>query len=257
MKLESFRPRVVKALKGVARRLGVEVSRRREGEEYPSDFSPADIETIEAVRPYTMTGPVNVFALIRAVEYIVAAGRQGAIVECGVWRGGSMMAIAKTLLRLGEADRDLYLYDTFEGMTAPTAVDASHDSASAAERFNAMSGSGEKWCYASEEEVRQNLFATGYPREKLHFVRGPVEETLSKVAPDRVSLLRLDTDWYESTKAEFECLYPKLVEKGVLIIDDYGHWKGARKATDEYFAAHGIVPFLMRVDYTSRVVLKT
>ncbi len=252
-----LRPKVAKAVRGFIHRLGFDITRRADGGGYPSDFSASDIEVIEAVRPFTMTGPAAMFALIRAVEYVVAAGLEGSIVECGVWRGGSMMVIAKTLLRLGAADRDLYLYDTFEGMTPPTQEDASHDNSFAVARYDALTSANEKWCYASEEEVRHNVLGTGYPKERIHFVRGPVERTLTELTPDRIALLRLDTDWYESTKAELEILYPKLLRKGVLIIDDYGHWKGARKATDEYFSAHRIVPYLMRADYTSRVVIRT
>ena len=86
------------------------------------------------------------------------------------------------------------------------------------------------------------LHGTGYPPERIHFVRGPVEETLPAGAPDEIALLRLDTDWYESTRHELEHLYPRLAAGGVLLVDDYGHWEGARKAVDEYFADHGDRP---------------
>lgn len=91
----------------------------------------------------------------------------------------------------------------------------------------------------------------------LEFVIGPVEETLITKVPERIALLRLDTDWYESTRAELEYLYPRLVVGGVLIVDDYGHWKGARKAVDEYFAALGNdAPLLNRLDYTGRMAVR-
>lgn len=107
------------------------------------------------------------------------------------------------------------------------------------------------------EEVRSNLLGTGYPAERVTFVKGRVEDTLPRVLPGPIALLRLDTAYYESTKRELEQLYPLLVLGGVLIIDDYGHWKGARRAVDEYFAASGLRPFLHRIDYTGRLVLKT
>ena len=87
--------------------------------------------------------------------------------------------------------------------------------------------------------------------ERIHFVEGKVEDTIPAHAPERIALLRLDTDWYESTRHELEHLYPRLSRGGVLIIDDYGHWQGARQAVDEYFGdAHAAL--LNRIDYTAR-----
>jgi O-methyltransferase len=141
-------------------------------------------------------------------------------------------------------------------MTPPTGDDLRHDDSSAEDQFRALSDRGEKWCYASLDEVRRNLAATGYDPRNLHFVKGPVENTIPEGAPNEIALLRLDTDWYESTKHELLHLYPRLAPRGVLIIDDYGHWKGSRKATDEYLQANGIVTMLHRVDQTSRMVIK-
>src|SRR5207244_6492838 len=109
------------------------------------------------------------------------------------------------------------------------------------------------WAYAPIEEVESNLRGTGYPPDKLHFVAGRVEDTLQRYAPDRIALLRLDTDWYESTRHELVHLFPRLTDGGVLIIDDYGHWAGSRKAVDEYFATEGRRPLLSRIDYTGRI----
>jgi O-methyltransferase len=108
----------------------------------------------------------------------------------------------------------------------------------------------------SEQAVRELVLSTGYPEERLHFVRGAVEETLPRHAPDRLALLRLDTDWYESTRHELENLYPRLSHGGVLLIDDYGHWEGCRRAVDEYFASHAPPVLLNRVDYTARIAVK-
>ena len=105
---------------------------------YPPDFDDADRALYEAVKPYTLTPPERVWALRKAVQYIVARGIEGDIVECGVWRGGSMMAAARTLLDLGETDRRLYLFDTYTGMTAPTADDVMYDGSSS-ERSHADS----------------------------------------------------------------------------------------------------------------------
>lgn len=247
---------VKNSIRSLAKRLGYDVVRADGSGRYPPDFSPQDVATIDACRPYTMTSPVRMFSLMRAVEYVVAARVPGSFVECGVWRGGSMMVVARTLLQLGRTDADLFLFDTFEGMTEPTDVDVRHDDAAAGRKFEQLSERGEKWCYASLEEVRRNVASTGWNAARVHYVKGTVEETIPRHAPDGIALLRLDTDWYDSTKHELEQLYPRLSPGGVLLLDDYGHWKGSRKATDEYRHAHGISTLLQRVDESCRLTIK-
>src|SRR5690606_21458551 len=90
---------------------------------FPADFEAHEIKDILAVRPYTMTSPERIVSLIRSVRYVVENRLPGDIVECGVYKGGSIMAVARTLLRMGDTSRDLYLYDTFEGMAQPTEHD--------------------------------------------------------------------------------------------------------------------------------------
>ena len=106
------------------------------------------------------------------------------------------------------------------------------------------------------EVVKKNIFSIGYDPEKIHFVQGKVEDTIPATIPEKISLLRLDTDWYESTKHELEHLFPRLSKGGILILDDYGHWQGARKAADEYFNNNHISIFLSRADYTGRIAVK-
>lgn len=210
-----------------------------------------------------MTGPVRLQALIDAVRHCIRAGISGAMVECGVWRGGSVVAMALTLGELGATDRDLYLYDTFEGMTAPTERDTSALEPPALETWERAAGeSARPWgelfdpAVFSEEQVRETVLATSYPPDRVHLVRGPVVQTLPAAAPEQLALLRLDTDWYESTRQELCELYPRLASGGVLIIDDYGHWEGARRAVDEYFASPAPPILLHRVDYTCRIGVK-
>jgi hypothetical protein len=112
------------------------------------------------------------------------------------------------------------------------------------------------WCYATLDEVKKNMKSTGYPEDKFKYIQGKVEETIPATVPEKIAVLRLDTDWYESTKHELEHLFPLLNKHGILIIDDYGFWKGSRKAVDEYFAAMGIFPFLNRIDYSGRLYVK-
>jgi O-methyltransferase len=223
---------------------------------FPLDFEEADKALYRRVGPYTMTTPPRVYALVRAVEYVATRGVPGAMVECGVWRGGSMMAAALTLLRLGISDRDLYLYDTFAGMPPPSEADTTRSGERAADLLAQGDESSHIWAIASLDDVRAAVLSVGYPEERIHFVEGLVEETLPETAPAEISLLRLDTDWYRSTKHELEHLYPRLAPGGVLILDDYGYWQGARRAVDEYLAENGLALLLNRVDGTARSAVK-
>jgi O-methyltransferase len=169
-----------------------------------------------------------------------------------------MMAVALTLRQLGVSDVDLYLFDTFEGMTKPAPPDIDYAGVPAEVEFERtrLNHDSSEWCRSPIEDVQKNLLATGYPPERIKLVRGSVEQTIPVQAPDRVSLLRLDTDWYESTKHELIHMYPRLSCGGVLIIDDYGHWHGSRKATDEYFSSTTTPILLNRIDYTGRISVK-
>jgi O-methyltransferase len=223
----------------------------------------SDRSIVEAALPYTMTSAARLVSVIDAVRDCVRRGIDGDFAECGVWRGGSVLAMILTLQDLGRADRDVHLFDTFEGMTAPTAHDVSPIDGSAVETWANAERAGERaWAgyfppeLVGLEPVSATLLGTGYPAERLHFVAGPVELTIPDRAPDRLALLRLDTDWYESTRHELLHLYPRLAPGGVLIIDDYGHWEGCRRAVDEYFRAEPSPPILRAIDYTGRIAVK-
>lgn len=215
---------------------------------------------VERALPYTMTGVPRLWALVIAVRHLVRRGVSGAFAECGVWRGGSVLAMIETLQQMDAADRDIYLYDTFEGMTEPTERDSSPVDRHALDHWQDFEG--RPWpelfdpSWFSEESVRELLVSSGYPAERLHFVRGPVEETLPARAPGPLALLRLDTDWYESTRHELVHLYPLLAAGGVLIVDDYGHWEGCRRAVDEYFSGEAEPVLLNRIDYSGRIAVK-
>lgn len=206
--------------------------------------------------PFTMTSVERMYSLHQAADHIAAARVPGDVVECGVWRGGSSMMAALTLAGAGDL-RTLWLYDTFEGMTPPTERDRVWSGETAADKLageRLEAGAVNTWAYATLDDVQANMARTGYPADRVRYVKGPVEQTIPAEAPERISLLRLDTDWYESTRHELEHLWPRLVSGGVLIIDDYGHWQGARQATDEYFADQPLL--LHRVDYTGRIAVK-
>lgn len=212
----------------------------------------------EKTRKYTMTSAERMYTLYKAAEYISKRGITGDIVECGVWRGGSVMICASVLKKLQDTKRKIFLYDTFSGMAEPDSRDRTIFGSSAAHDIwkKSQNGDANAWCYAAIEDVRKNVLRTGYPGQKLRFIKGKVEDTIPKFMPERIALLRLDTDWYSSTYHELTHLYPRLVRGGVLIIDDYGHWKGARRAVDDYFRKHNISILLNRVDYTGRIAIK-
>jgi hypothetical protein len=221
-----------------------------------ADLDPQTLSTIDAVAPYTMTSPERIFASCEAARYVTRFGIPGSVVECGVWAGGSMMAIARTLMEQGDTSRDLCLFDTFDGMSAPTELDTDIHGEVAGELMATQDhDTAPVWAYASLEDVRKNIESTGYPMERVHFVKGPVEETVPGQAPDSIALLRLDTDWYESTRHELEHLPGRVSVNGVLIIDDYGHWQGARKAVDEWLAVSARPVLLSRTDYTGRIAI--
>lgn len=224
----------------------------------PRDMDPEFVDIYAATRGFTMTSVERMHALYEAVRHVVSAGVAGDIVECGVWRGGSCMLVARTLLGLGESGRRIHMIDTFAGMTRPEDVDRrSRDGAEMISRWEHFERPGHnEWTYASLDEVRANMATTGYPEDNLVFVEGEVETTLPAAAPETIALLRLDTDWYQSTYHELVHLYPRLRAGGVLILDDYGSFDGARKAVDQYFAEHGPAPFLHRIDSTGRLIIK-
>jgi hypothetical protein len=228
--------------------------------EFAEDFDEATVAGFRAVQPFTMTSIERYSALCRSVDYIARNRVAGDIVECGVWKGGSMMAIARTLLA-HDTTRQLYLFDTFEGMSEPTEMDVlSRDrKATAADLMEAEKQNQSNslvWAYSPLDEVKRNMRSTGYDESRITYVKGKVDDTLPGNAPASISLLRLDTDWYESTYHELVHLYPRLSPGGVLIIDDYGHWEGARRAVDQYFQEKNLPVLLNRIDYTGRICIK-
>lgn len=221
----------------------------------PEDYDDEAKAIIRAVKPYTMTSPERLNAFILATRHIVRHNIPGDIVECGVWRGGSMQACAKTLLSQGDTERGLYLFDTYEGMTPPTEKDLRRDGRSAEELLAAQGKDRPIWAVATLDDVKSGFQGVPYPADRLHFVQGRVEDTVPQQAPEQISILRLDTDWYASTKHELDHLYDRLVPGGVLLIDDYGYWQGSRQAVDEFLEKTGERLLLLRMD-EGRIAVK-
>jgi len=251
--------RVNSALAGVTgyelRRREPRVAGSKRSRRFPAHYDREARRIIRTVRPRTMTSAEKLFGLVLAVRYLAAHRVPGDFVECGVWRGGSMQAVALTLLASGHTDRELHLFDTFEGMPPPTDADRARGGKPAAELLATADRDSRIWAVATLDDVRAAMEETGYPPERIHFHRGRVEETVPRDAPQQIALLRLDTDWYESTRHELEHLYDRLSPGGVLIIDDYGHWEGARRATEEFLARSG-APLLLLPISSGRIAVK-
>jgi O-methyltransferase len=236
-------------LNRVLRPAGIEIIRPR--------FEPWVAQVIEKTRSFTMTSSERVSALCHAVRYVARSKVPGDIVECGVWRGGSMMAAAMTLLIEQDLSRTLYLFDTFEGMPPPTETDREVVSGRlASSRLEKADKSALIWARAPLEEVQNNMALTNYPADRTRFIVGKIEDTIPTESPDKIAILRLDTDWYASTRHELIHLYPKLAVGGVLIIDDYGSWEGVRRAVDEYINDNRLRILLHRIDNSGRIAVK-
>jgi O-methyltransferase len=215
---------------------------------FPSYVDPAFVALLQKYRDKTMVPWGGLYMAYKAAQYVARNQIVGDIVECGVWRGGCSLLMAEAIQQVRGPVYDFHLYDTYGGMTKPGAEDRSamgHASTfyDKAKKSNGTVG----WCYASIEEVTQNIGASTYPLDRFHLVKGRVEETIPAQAPERIALLRIDTDWYESTRHEMVHLLPRLSSGGVLLCDDYGFWEGAQKAVDEYLRSWN-EPFLLTVD---------
>lgn len=224
----------------------------------PVDMTEPDFTNIyNKCKLFSTCSVEPMYSLFKSIEYVVKNNIPGDFVECGVYKGGSAMLMALTLIHFKNTDRKIYLYDTFEGMSEPTEKDIDFGGNSAKKLLNKSEREKDIiWCYGPFDEVKKNMLSTGYDSDKIIFIKGKVENTIPAEIPKNISLLRLDTDWYESTKHELVHLFPLLVKKGVLMIDDYGHWEGARKAVDEYFESHQEKILLNRIDYTVRTGIK-
>lgn len=207
-------------------------------------------EFLNIVKPHSMTSEERIYELFNSLEYIRINNINGDFVECGVWRGGNVLGIMEYLDFYKIYDRNIWLYDTFNGMTKPDEIDIDFRNIKASDIFEKIK------CYCSIDDVNKNLSLSNYPKKNLKYIVGDVNKTLENIVnlPNKISLLRLDTDWYESTKKELEILYPLLINNGVLIVDDYGHWKGSKLAVDEYFTNKTIN--INYIDYTGIKIIK-
>ena len=226
-----------------------------------NDFIPEASDEEQAIMStalkYSMTTEPRIWSLLQSIKHIKNNNIDGDIVECGVWRGGNIIC-ASLLCKKLEMNKTLWAFDTYEGMTKPEDNDICQvNQVSAEKQWNAsQKKESNTWCHSSLQEVTRNFITELGNIENIRMIKGLVEKTLDirENIPEKIAVLRLDTDWYQSTKKELEVLYPKLQPNGVLIIDDYGHWQGARQAVDEYFQGKPL--WFHRVDYSTRLIIK-
>ncbi len=209
-------------------------------------------EFIKIVKPFTMTSEERIIALFESLEYVRINNIEGDFVECGVWKGGNILGMMEYLSYHNMVDKKVWIYDTFEGMTKPEDNDIDFNNTKANDIIDSIR------CHSSLDEVKINLSSSSLPNDRLVYVIGDICETLNyeKNIPNKISILRLDTDWYKSTKKEMEILYPKLINDGVLIVDDYGHWKGSKKAVDDYIIDQKLNLKIEKIDYTGIKIIK-
>lgn len=209
-------------------------------------------DAIERVREFTKSSTERLEAMAWSLRIVDAEHVPGDVVEVGVWRCGNIM-----LSRLLSPSRICWAYDTFNGMTEPDPdldVKAHGLPMRALDKYHSKKAAGRQWNAWPLREVMRDFHNSGITTDRMHFVEGPVEQTLQMAVPDHIAVLRLDVDWHLPTKASLEALYPLVVNGGFLIVDDYGHWAGCRKAVDDYFGVD--VPPHMDVDYTCRIFRK-
>jgi len=194
------------------------------------------------VKPLTMCSYARLLSLHRAILYIEENEIPGDIVECGVARGGSAAMMALTL---NNHSRRLWMFDTFEGLPEPGRENSDRHIGSL------YTGT----CRGSLEEVRSSFQRLGI-EENAILVPGLFQETLPRCGIESIAVLHVDGDWYESVKATLENLYARVSKGGIIQIDDYGHWAGARRAVDEFMSQRGITQPLRRIDFSGRQLTK-
>jgi hypothetical protein len=231
----------------------------RKNENYIAEISKNESAILNNIKDYTMTSIPSQWSLIQSINHVIRNNVEGSFVECGIFRGGNIILMSK-LLEKHKVEKNIFAYDTFEGMPLPGEDDLDLRGNSSIDKFLELKNyekEGSQWCYCNIQDVKSNIkkFNINYLKN-INFIKGKVEETLLDVKnlPKKISLLRLDTDFYSSTKIELNILFPLLEKNGILIVDDYGHFMGAKKAVDEFF--YEKKAWFHRVDYSTRLLIK-
>jgi hypothetical protein len=200
-----------------------------------------------------------------SVKYILENKIEGSFVECGVDSGNFQVLWIEELKKQNQI-RNIYLYDTFTGLTEPSEFDYTRpdavyynmDSNSVKKTWESqiIDSKTNRWCYTPLDKVKLRLKLLDYPSENLHYIVGDVMETLKMYVPEKIAILRLDTDWYESSKFELEMMYDSVVSRGLVIFDDYYHWDGQRRAVDDFFEKRNEKVNIIKLDGKTGVMIK-
>jgi O-methyltransferase len=196
----------------------------------PSSESVHLAKLILQVKPvHTMVRNRSLMTLYRMVRYVNHISLPGAIVECGVWKGGSsaMMAAA---CRDSATQRDIWLFDSFEGLPPPSKLDGT------VEQKHYFKGMNK----GSIESVQHIFRKLRLPLERVHFVKGWFEQTIPSAEVGAIAVLHIDADWYESVSLVLHQLYDRVVPGGYVILDDYGYWPGCDRAVHDFLDARAI-----------------
>jgi O-methyltransferase len=250
--------RIAKTINSISKRFGYRLIKIQKNKNWTEDFvgiSQFEKKTLETCSNFSMTGFDRMFFLIKAIKQILINNVEGDFVECGVWKGGNLILFQKLIEKFNIKSKKIFAYDTFEGMTIPGDSDFSINNEKATNMMKNFKKKNNNF-KCELDDVKYNYYKHTKKNNNLVLIKGNVEKTLKikKNLPKKISILRLDTDWYKSTKIELETLFPLLSKNGILIIDDYGYWKGSRKAVDDYFKKKLVN--LFKIDFTSRYLFK-
>ena len=222
------------------------------------DDEPAAREAIALIENHTMLSYPRLVTLWQQVCYLDRTGIEGCLVECGTWKGGAAALMGLAHRRAGEACRDLHLFDSFQGLPEP---DRAHDGEMAV-RYAGERAAGRLQsigkCVGTLEDNKHVLTTVArYPASLTHYHVGWFQDTLPIAGSSlkKIGLLRIDGDWYESTRICLETLFPMVSSGGIVVIDDYGKWAGCRKAVDEFMETLPRRLFINHIDAAGRYII--
>jgi hypothetical protein len=209
------------------------------------------------IRKNTMVTPKRLNNVYDLTEKIITENINGDLVECGVWKGGCV-AIMAYVQKKHKSYKKIWMFDSFEGLPEPTEEDGENAKIYAKNKNKGNLRSIKK-CVGPLEDVKAIFKKLDLNWSQAVVKRGWFQETLPNANKElkEISLLRLDGDWYESTKICLDQLYTKVSKGGYIIIDDYYHWEGARKAIDEFLQKQKIKAKIIKIDNDGAYFRKT
>ena len=213
-------------------------------------MSPDETGLLARISPYTMLNYARLKNVYTLSKRVIERKVEGGFVECGVWKGGCIGTMGLAARKMGE-ERELWLFDSFEGLKKPTEKDGQKGRLYKEGRLLGISTEG---CITKKEEVEDLLFfRLNFKGEVVHIIEGWIEDTLPvyKERIGKISILRIDLDFYKSTKFCLYQLYDSVASGGYIIIDDYYDWEGCKTAVDEFIREKGLQPEIIQVDYSA------